>query len=55
MTQSRASANAVSALRRSSTESDEWDTKVSVPYPLNARASASTVRRESAKTSRFSP
>ena len=55
MTQSRASANAASARRRSSSDSEECETKVSTPRSRRRTASSSTVRRESAKTSRFSP
>ena len=55
MTQFLASANALSARRRSSRDSDEWETNVSVPRSRMRTARSSTVRRESAKTSRFSP
>jgi hypothetical protein len=55
MTQSRASAKAVSARRRSSTDNEEWETYVCVPNPRRATASPSTVLLESANTRRFSP
>ena len=55
MTQSRVSVNAVSARRRSSTDSEECETKVYVPCSRSASARDSTVRRASANTRRFSP
>ena len=55
MTQSRASANACSARRRSSSDKDAWDRNVVTPRSRSAAPSSSTSCRESQNTSRFSP
>ena len=55
ITQSRASANASSARRRSSTASEECETYVSTLSSRSRVARLSTPARVSAKTSRFSP
>jgi len=55
MTQSRPQANASSARRRSSGDSEECETNVSTPAERNSEASRSDRARLSQKTSRFSP
>lgn len=55
MTVLRASANASSLRRRSSADNDEWETKVSTPSSRSSNASCSFLRRDSQKTSLFSP
>ena len=55
MTQSRPSANACSARRRSSIDSDACDRYVVTPRSRSAAPISSTSCRESQKTSRFSP
>ncbi len=55
MTQSRPSANASSARRRSSRLSELCETNVATPCARSSAASCSTRARLSQKTSRFSP
>jgi hypothetical protein len=55
ITQSRASANAASAWRRSSTDNEACERKVVTPRSRSAVPSFSTSARLSQKTSRFSP
>jgi hypothetical protein len=55
ITQSRESANACSARRRSSSDNDACDRNAVTPRARNAAPSSSTRRRESQNTSRFSP
>ena len=55
MTVSCASAKACSERRRSSTDSEEWEAKVSTRLSRSDRVNDSTLRRESANTRRFSP